>query len=231
MRKFLVPAAAAALALLVSCKTSGFKDDPQTASTVGRTYSTDVGRAWQALESTVKDFDLDVDKADHDALGGQMTIRRATGETVYARVRSASPTSTMVDIAPASGDRNMAQMIQDKIAEKLGADHPGAPGTAAGSAVQGMYDNPLQECAAAAERALKVFNLPVEARENHDVWIAIRSKHLDTIPVNIRLVRTPKDQTEATFTVGTSPGDDNSLLANRLKKEFETALSGQRQQP
>jgi hypothetical protein len=229
MRRILVPAATAALVLLVSCKTSGFKDDPQAASTVGRTYATDVGRAWQALETTVKEFDLDVDKSDHDALGGQMTIRRATGDTVYARVRSVNSNSTIVDIAPASGDRNMAQMIQDKVAEKLGADQPGAPGMAAGSAAQGTYDNPLQECAAAAERALKVFNLPVEARENHDVWIAIRSKHLDTIPVNIKLMRTPKDQTDATFTVGTSPSDDNGLLANRLKKEFETALSGQRQ--
>ena len=78
---------------------------------------------------------------------------------------------------------------------------------------------------------MKALNLPVDARENHDVWIAIRSKHLDTIPVNIKLMRTPKDQTEATFTVGTSPSDDNALLANRLKKEFEMALSGQRQQP
>src|SRR5688500_17430377 len=100
MKTMFVPAAAAALALLASCKTSGFKDDPRAGSAVGRTYSTDVGRTWQALEATVKEFDLDIDKSEHDALGGQMTIRRATGESVYARVRSVSPTSTMVDIAP-----------------------------------------------------------------------------------------------------------------------------------
>ncbi|HEX7901256.1 MAG TPA: DUF3568 family protein [Planctomycetota bacterium] len=227
MRTILASAAAAALALLVSCKSSGFKDDPQAANMSGRTYATDVERVWQSLQTSMKELDLDVEKADHDALGGQMTMRRATGEEVFVRVRSVNPSSTTVDIA--AGDRNMAQMIQDKVAEKLGADRPGAPGMAAGSSVQGTYENPLPECAAAAERALKAFNLPVDARENHDVWIAIRSKHLDAIPVSVKLMRTPKDQTDVTFTVGTSPSDDNTLLANRLKKEFEAALGAPRQ--
>jgi hypothetical protein len=228
MKQLLVPAAIAALALLTSCKNRGFRDDPvQAANASGRTYAMDVERVWQSLQAAVKDLDLRPEKADHDALGGQMTVRRATGEPIYVRVRSVNPGSTTVDVAMDNGDRNMAQIIQDRIGEKLGATHPGA-GVMAGSTAEGTYEHPLDECAAAAERALKALNLPVEGREKHDVWIGMRSKHLDTIPVGVKLQRTPKDQTNVAFTVGTARSDDNQILAARLKKEFEAALGQQK---
>jgi len=186
MRTFFVPAALAALALLSSCKNRGFRDDPgQAANTSGRVYAMDVERVWQALQSAMRDLDLDIEKAEHDALGGQMWVRRATGDPVYVRVRSVSAGTTAVDVAVDPGDRNMAQMIQDRVAGKLGADRPGS--AIAGSVAEGTYDQPLDECAAAAERALKALNLPVEGREKHDVWIGLRSKHLDTIPVGVKL--------------------------------------------
>jgi hypothetical protein len=226
MKTILIPAAMAALALLSSCKNRGFRDDQGQSNTAGRMYAMDVERVWQSLQSVVKDLDLKTDKADHDALGGQMTVRRATGEPIYLRVRSVNPGTTAVDVA-VDGDHNLAQLIQDRIGEKLGMNQPGA-GVSSGSMAEGTYDNPLDECAAAAERALKALNLPVEGREKHDVWIGLRSKHLDTIPVGVKLQRTPKDQTQVAFTVGTSPGDDNQVLAARLKKEFEAALGQQK---
>ena len=227
MKTFLFPAAIAALALLSSCKNRGFRDDQGQANMSGRVYAMDVERVWQSLQAVVKDLDLKTEKADHDALGGQMTVRRATGEPVFLRVRSVNPQSTAVDIAVDTGDRNMAQLIQDRIGDKLGANAPGA--ATVGSAVEGTYENPLNECAAAAESALKALNLPVVAQERHDIWVGLRSKHLDTIPVSVKMTRTAKDQTNVAFTVGTSPSDDNQILAARLKKEFEAALGQQRQ--
>ena len=227
MRNILVPAAMAALALLVSCKSKGFRDDPaQSADVSGRTYAVDVERTWQAIQSAMKELDLDVEKSDHDALGGDLTATRATGDPVFVRVRTVNPGTTQVDIAVEPGDRNMAQMIQERVAQKLGADTAnGKGGGTTGSVVEGSYENSLEECAAAAERALKALNLPVDAREKHDIWMSIRSKQVDMIPVAIKLQRTPKDQTAAMFSVGTSPSDDNQLLAGRLKKEFEAALA------
>ncbi len=225
MRNILVPAATAALALMVSCKSKGFHDDPaQSADVAGRSYAVDVERAWQAVQVTMKELDLDVEKAEHDALGGDVTARRSTGDGVFIRVRSVNPGTTQLDVAVDPGDRNMAQMIQDRVAEKLGADRPGGGGGTAGTTMDGTYENSLDECAAAAEQALKALKLTVDAREKHDIWMVLRSKHLDTIPVTIKLQRTPKDQTMASFSVGTSPSDDNQLLAARLKKEFEAAL-------
>lgn len=223
MKLTLIPAAACGL-LLVSCQ-KGFHDDSgRTAATSSRTYAVEVERAWQSLQGVMKDLDLDVDTAEHDALGGEMTAKRATGDLVYVRVRSLAPSSTSIDVAADTGDRVVAQMIQDRVSAKLGGDSPGGVGATVGSVVEGVYPNALDECVAAAERALKALNLPVESREKHDIWSTLRSRHLDTIPVSVKLVRTAQDQTQATFTVGTAPGDDNQLLSARLKKEFEAAL-------
>jgi len=71
----------------------------------------------------------------------------------------------------------------------------------------------------------------VDVREKHDIWTAYRSRHLDTIPVSVRMERTHQDTTKVAFSVGTSEGDDNRVLAERLKKEFEAALGGGQPQP
>lgn len=230
MRPFLMTAACAALALsIVSCKSRGFQSEEATAAsqTSSRTYQAEVERAWQAVQSVMRDLDLDVDSAEHDALGGELVARRATGEAVYARVRSVAPSQTSVDFRLDEGDPAIVKMIQDRVADKLGQQRPGgAAAVSSGSMTDGTYPNPLEECATAAERALRAFNLPLDAREKHDIWTVIRSRHLDTIPVSIRLERTPQDTTKAMFSVGTAESDDNRLLAERLKKEFEAALGG-----
>jgi hypothetical protein len=223
---------ALAVALLAACKSQPFKSSAarETAGAASKTYAMDVERVWQSLQSVMRDLDLDVETSQHDALGGEMTARRAIGDEVHVRVRSVAPQSTSVDVLVEPGEPAMAQMIQDRLAAKLGADRP-VTGVSVGSMVEGTYPNPLDECAAAADRALKALNLPVDNQEKHDIWCAYRSRHLDTIPVGIKMVRTPKDETQVQFSVGTSASDDNRILAERLKKEFETALGGPKEKP
>lgn len=230
MKATLTWAACAALGLsMASCKGKGFQSDDLAAAgqVSSRTYQAEVERTWQSVQSVMRDLDLDVDSAEHDALGGELVARRATGEAVYARVRSVAPSQTTVEFTLDQGDPVIVKMIQDRVAEKLGQARPGGPAAvSSGSMTDGTYPNPLEECAAAAERALRALNLPVDARDKHDIWTAFRSRHLDTIPVSVRLERTPQDTTKAMFSVGTSESDDNRLLAERLKKEFEAALGG-----
>lgn len=223
--------AASAVALLGACKSQPFQSSAarETSGTASKTYAMDVERVWQALGQVMRELDLDVETSQHDALGGELTARRATGDKVHARVRSTAPQSTGVDILVEPGEPAMAQMIQDRVAAKLGADRP-VTGVSVGSLVEGTYPNNLDECVAAADRALKALNLPADNVERRDIWAAVRSRHLDTIPVGIKMVRTPKDETQVQFSVGTSGSDDNRILAERLKKEFEAALGGGRQE-
>lgn len=224
--------ASAAVALLAACKSAPFKSSAaqETSGTASKTYAMDVERVWQALQGVMRDLDLTVENSQHDALGGEMTAQRATGDEVHVRVRSTAPQSTSVDVMVEPGEPAMAAMIQDRVAAKLGADRP-ATGVSVGSMIEGTYPNSLDECVAAADRALKALNLPSDNQERHDIWAAMRSRHMDTIPVGIKLVRTPKDETQAQFSVGTSSSDDNRVLAERLKKEFEAALGAPKDKP
>jgi hypothetical protein len=231
MKTTLMWAAGAALALtMVSCKSRGFQSEGRLQEdTSSRTYTVDVERAWQAVQSVMRDLDLAVDTAEHDALGGELLATRATGEPVNARVRSVAPNSTAVEFQTERPE--VAKMIQDRVAEKLGQARGSAAAVSSGSMAEGTYPNSLDECAAAAERALRTFNLPVDAREKHDIWSVVRSRHLDTIPVSVRMERTHQDTTKVQFSVGTASSDDNRLLVERLKKEFETSLGGAGQEP
>lgn len=230
MRTLVMTATAATVALLAACKSQPFKDVGAAGGAASKTYAMDVERVWQSLQSVMRDLSLDIVEQEHDALGGSMKAQRATGENVHVRVRSMAPQSTSVDVMVEPGEAVMAQMIQDRVAQKLGADQP-STGVTVGSMVEGAYPDTLDKCAAAAEQALRALNLPTDAQERYDIWIAYRSRHLDTIPVGIKLVRTPKNETQAQFSVGTSASDDNRILAERLKKEFEAALGRPQGQP
>jgi hypothetical protein len=94
----------------------------------------------------------------------------------------------------------------------------------AGSQIDGTYDQKLDACMAAADRALAALKLPGARREVHDTWARLDTQHLDSIPVQIRMERTRKDQTFVVFMAGTSATDDNRTLALRLKAEFDRRL-------
>jgi hypothetical protein len=124
------------------------------------------------------------------------------------------------------GDKNLAQIIQDRVSDRLGLNVGAAHASlGAGSQVDGTYDQKLDACLRAAERAVTVLKFAVPRRELHDTWARLDTAQLDSIPIQIRLDRTRKDQTFVVFTVGTGVSDDNRTLALRLKSEFERQLT------
>jgi hypothetical protein len=173
----------------------------------------------------VKDLDLRVENDQHDALGGQMTAQRANKDSVVIEARSVDPATLQVSVAVDPGDRSMAQIVQDKIADRLGA-RTGVTRTGfdTGSRVEGTYDQKLDACVAAARKAAEVLKLTNPQEEIHDTWAKVESRQTDAIPMTVRMERTPKDQTHVVFTAGTGPADDNRVLAARLKAEFERHL-------
>lgn len=222
MRRYTVPLLLAALA---SCKAfGGSGDENVTVNTVVRAYNKPADETWRAVEGVMKEMDLAVDKNNHDALGGNLVAERPNKAEIHVEARSQDTENTQVSVWVDPGDRAMAQIIQERIGDKLGLNAPRAA-RAAGAQVEGTYDRKLDVCLAAAEEAIREMKLSPPRREMHDTWARLDTQHLDSIPVQFRMERTRKDQTLVVFIAGTASTDDNRTLAMKLKTEFERRLS------
>ncbi|HVR84232.1 MAG TPA: hypothetical protein VMU54_07975 [Planctomycetota bacterium] len=212
---------------LASCSTFGGRDSENAAAihTVTKTYSKPADETWRAVLSVAKELDLRVETDQHDALGGMMIAKRSNKDEVHVDARSVDAQNTTVSVLVEPGDKNLAQIIQDRVSDRLGLSVGAARASlAAGSQVDGTYDQKLDACLGAAERAIAALRLAAPRRELHDTWARLETAQLDSIPIQIRLDRTRRDQTFVVFTVGTGASDDNRTLALRLKAEFERQL-------
>lgn len=154
-----------------------------------------------------------------------MIAKRSNKDEVHVDARSVDAQNTTVSVLVEPGDKNLAQIIQDRVSDRLGLSVGAARASlAAGSQVDGTYDQKLDACLGAAERAIAALRLAAPRRELHDTWARLETAQLDSIPIQIRLDRTRRDQTFVVFTVGTGASDDNRTLALRLKAEFERQL-------
>jgi hypothetical protein len=209
---------------MTSCKNG--PESGVTLNSVSRNYSKSAEETWRAVQTVAKELDLRIDDDRHDALGGKLVALRSNKDEVLIEARSLDAQNTTVSVSVEPGDRNLAQMVQDRIQDRLGLN-VGVNRTtfASGSQVDGTYDQKLEACITAAEKAIGAMKLAAPRRETHDTWARVDSQHLDSIPVQIRMDRTRKDQTFVAFTVGTGASDDNRTLALRLKAEFERHLN------
>lgn len=213
------------LAALASCKALGGSNDETVAvNTVVRAYSKPADETWKAVETVMKEMDLAIDKNSHDALGGNLVARRPNKDEIHVEARSQDTENTQVSVWVDPGDRAMAQIIQERVSDKLGMGVSRTSRTA-GAQVEGTYDKKLDVCLAAAEEAIREMKLSPPRREMHDTWARLDTQHLDAIPVQFRMERTRKDQTLVVFIAGTAATDDNRTLAARMKSEFERRLS------
>lgn len=194
-----------------------------TLHAVERSYTRPAEEVWRAVVSATQELGLKVSRDNHDALGGELEARRATGDQVEIEARSTDMNTCRLVVYVKPGDRNMAEMIQDHIATKLGMG-PVGKGSSAGNTVEGTYDAPLDVCVTAARKAADTLKIPMTRREVHDTWALLECRQTDAIPVDMRLERTRKDQTRVIFGAGSGKSDDMLNLARRLKAEFERSL-------
>lgn len=89
-------------------------------NTVERKYPRPAKEVWGATVAAVKSFDFKIDSDKSDEMGGELRARRADGQSVVVSVRALDPNDTSVSVRVEPGDRNMAQMIHDRIGQKLG---------------------------------------------------------------------------------------------------------------
>src|SRR5262245_46913973 len=115
MRPTLLLLVVPALAL-ASCKAiSGDRSESPTINTVTKNYAKPAGETWQAVQTVAKELDLKIDTDQHDALGGTLVAMRSNKDEVHIDARSQDAMNTSVSVWAYPGDRNLAQIIQDKI--------------------------------------------------------------------------------------------------------------------
>ena len=132
MRTWLVPVVALLLLPAAGCG----KDAEQAAKNVAP-RSTDLGTGLNAVEhdypwtaaamadavrSTFVSLDLTLKDDRHDALGGDLSAVRADGHEVHARITAVGKERSRVSIRVAPGNRDLAELIHRRLAERTAAE-------------------------------------------------------------------------------------------------------------
>jgi hypothetical protein len=90
-------------------------------NTIEKTYDATPPRLFEVVSSSLQSYGLIVDSDRHDDLGGEIMARRADGSKVTAKITARDEASSEVSIRVAPGNRNLAEMIHARIAEKVAA--------------------------------------------------------------------------------------------------------------
>jgi hypothetical protein len=204
----------ATLALAMAACSSGDKTSASKQSDLGTGINT-VDR--QYVKSAPATWDR------HDAMGGEVLAHRAGGEKVTVRVKSLDEKNSDVSVRVEPGNRNMAEMIHEKIADKLGIKE--AKSTFfGGNTAEGTYPHSLDSCVKAAEDAAKRLNLIVTNREIKDGAATVDARESNSTPVQFRMKKVDEG-TKVTFIAGREKTDATRDLANRMKAEFESCCT------
>jgi hypothetical protein len=192
-------------------------------NTMDRQYAKSASDTWDAATSAVKSYDLKIESDRHDSMGGELQGRRANGEKVTIRVRSLDDKSSDVSVRVDPGNRNMAEMLHEKIADKLGLKEAKAAWFG-GNSAEGTYPQGLDSCVKAAEDAAKRLGLTVSNREVKDGSATLDARESNSNPVQFKLKKV-SDGTKVTFIAGKEKTDGNRDLANKMKAEFESCCT------
>jgi hypothetical protein len=188
-------------------------------NTVNRQYEKSSTETWDAALSSVKSYDLLIDSDLHDSLGGEIQARRADGDKVIVRVQSLDDRHSDVTVRVDPGNRNMAEMLHEKIAEKLGLKEA-KTGWFGGNSGEGIYLQNLDRCVKAAEDAARRLDLTVTNRDIRDGAATVDARETNSNPVRFKL-RKVDDKTKVTFIAGREKSERNRELAHNMQVEFE----------
>lgn len=190
-------------------------------NTIDRQYGKPAGDTWDAAVGAIKSYDITVDSDSHDAMGGELRAHRASGEKVVVRVKSMDDKNSNVSVRVEPGNRNMAEMIHEKIADKLGLKEAKSA-FFGGNSVDGTYPLSMPVAVKAAEDAARRLDLMVTNKEAHDDRAVVDARETNSNPVQFRMKKVDKG-TQVTFIAGREKNDAMRNLANRMKTEFENA--------
>ena len=88
-------------------------------NTVERTYGRPPSELVPVVQRSLQALDLKMDSEKHDNLGGEIVAIRATGQKVTVIVKGLESNRSTVAVRVEPGDRNLANLVHDKITEHL----------------------------------------------------------------------------------------------------------------
>ncbi|MBI3856824.1 MAG: hypothetical protein HY293_14140 [Planctomycetes bacterium] len=207
----------ASLLALLAC---GENDLGSGVNTVDREFSKTAPEVWAAAVKSTEKADLKISSDAHDKLGGELVACRAGGTEVRIWVKGLDERSSRVSVRVEPGDRALAIMIQERIAENLGLGEARAA-LFGGNSLEGTYATPPDLCLSSARRVFSTLKVTPTDEETHAAWSRIDGRLRDSTPVRIRFDKVDSSQTRVNFTAGNEKTEDNKAFVHRMKDEFE----------
>lgn len=220
MRTLTLSLIAAATLMVPSCQES---DLGTGANTVERDYARPASDAWKATVRSAESSGLQVRSDAHDKFGGELVACRANGDEVRIEVRSLTDQTSRVAVRVEPGDRALATMIHEKIADKMGLGAARA-GFFGGSSTEGTYLTDLDHCLGPARRTFAALDVAVTGEDLHATEWRLDGRMKDSTPVRIAAQKAGDLKTKVTFVAGTEKNEDLKAFARRMRDEFEAAI-------
>jgi|SRR5579862_317917 len=193
------------------------------ANTVERKYAKSVSETWEAAMSALKRYDLVVKNDRHDGMGGELQATRASGDRISVHVQSLDDKHSEVSVRVEPGNRNLAEMIHEKVADNLGLKEAKLA-SYGGNICEGIYPKDLEGCIKAAEGAAKRLNLSVTNRELKDDTAVVDGREVGATVVQFKM-KAVGEGTKVAFTAGPENSERTRDLAYRMKTEFEAGFT------
>jgi hypothetical protein len=209
----------AAVPFLWACQSN---DLGSGANTVDREFARSAHEVWKASVRSAESLDFRIASDTHDRFGGELVACRANGDEVRIQVRSLEDQRAQVSVRVGPGDRTLAGMVQERIAEKLGLGEA-TSGLLGGNSVEETYATDLGAALQTARRAMRSLMVTITQEESHADWGRIDGRLKDSTPVRIRVDRIEELRMKLTFIAGNEKSEDNKAFARRMKEEFEAA--------
>ena len=220
MNKLMAAATLAAL-FLTSCAGN---DLGSGANTIDREYAKPASEIWSASLKSAESAKLTLRSERHDKMGGEIVACRANGDEVRIDVISLTENTSRVSVRVGPGDRNLASMLQERIAEKagLGAAKTGPFG---GNSLESTCVADFDASVTMARRTLSSLGVTATGEEMHASNATIDGRLKDSTPVRIRVEKADDQKIRVTFIAGNEKNDDNKQFAQKMKDEFEKTPS------
>lgn len=224
--------AAGLLAVLGACSSSekgapgNGRDFGTGLHTIDRNYGKSADKVWDAVIAAVKAYDLRIDSDRHDELGGDVVAHRADGQRVTAKVTALDKNNSRVSVRVEPGNRDLAGMIQERIADKLGMGEAKSA-FLGGNTAEGTYRCDRTAAMAAAERSAKALNFTVTNKEWKDSQSRLDARTPDSTPVRFQMDPVDKHpgSTKVTFIAGNGKTEESATLVSQMKATFDRESS------
>jgi len=211
-----------AILLVVALGACRSNDLGSGANTVDREFALSADDVWQASVKAAESMSLRISRNAHDKFGGEFVACRANGDEVRVEVRSLDERHSRVSARVEPGDRTLATMLQERIAEKLGLAEAKAA-LLGGNTVEATYTTDLGVALLSARRAFRALDVTLTDEETHAEWARIDGRLKDSTPVRIRVDQVEQCRMRVTFICGNARSDDHRDFARRMKDEYEAA--------